>query len=307
VPAFVDCELDTFQIDVAKIERMITPQTKALLVPNLIGGMPDWDRLRAIADDRGLLLVEDSCDTLGGTFRGQPAGKRSDLSVTSFSLYHIITALGNGGLIAFDNEDLWDRALELRAWGRSSEDYLYGSKQAQNDGRFVEHVDGIQYDGLFIFNELGYGFCPSEAGAAFGLAQLDKLDEFTRIRTHLFDRHTAFMRAHDDVFMAPRVLGGVRTTWICYPAMLRPELGWTRGELQAHLEDNGIATRMVFSGNVTRQPMMSGVRFRADPQGYPAADTIMEHGIMLPCHPTMTDDDCAYLYETLEEFIAARR
>jgi CDP-6-deoxy-D-xylo-4-hexulose-3-dehydrase len=123
----------------------------------------------------------------------------------------------------------------------------------------------------------------------------------------LFDRHTEFLRGHDDVFMAPRVLEGVETTWICYPVVLRPELGWSRAELQAHLEDNGIATRMIFSGNVTRQPMMRGIEFRADPDGYPAADTIMEHGVMLPCHPTMTDDDCDYLYETLDEFVAARR
>ncbi|HEY5622822.1 MAG TPA: DegT/DnrJ/EryC1/StrS family aminotransferase, partial [Gammaproteobacteria bacterium] len=307
VPAFVDCEIDTFQIDISRIERMIGPRSKALLVPDLIGGMPDWDRLRALADRHGLMLIEDSCDTLGGRFRGRPAGERSDLSVTSFSLYHIITALGNGGLVAFDDERLWDRALQLRAWGRSSEDYLYGSKQAANDGRFVEHVDGVPYDGMFIFNEIAYGFCASEAGAAFGLAQLDKLDSFTRTRTRLFDRHTEFLRLHDDVFITPRVLEGVETTWICYPVILRPELGWSRTELQAHLEDNGIATRMIFSGNITRQPMMREIEFRADADGYPAADTIMEHGVMLPCHPTMTDDDCDYLYETLEEFIAARR
>src|SRR5690242_15335767 len=179
VPAFVDCELDTYQIDIDAIERMITPRTCALLVPDLVGGMPDWDRLRALATRHGLVLIEDSCDTLGGTFHGRPAGERADMSLTSFSPHHIITAMGTGGLVAVDSDEHWDRALTLRGWGRSSEPYLFGSRQGQGDARFLETLDGLDYDALFIFRELGYGFVPSEAGAAFACAQLDRLDELS--------------------------------------------------------------------------------------------------------------------------------
>jgi CDP-6-deoxy-D-xylo-4-hexulose-3-dehydrase len=197
--------------------------------------------------------------------------------------------------------------VTLRGWGRSSEPFLYGSRQGESDGRFLETLEDMDYDGMFIFRELGYGFIPSEAGAAFGLAQLDKLPEFTRQRTRLFERHLEFVRRHDDVFIAPRVLDGVVTTWICFPVQLRPELGWSRKAFQMHLLDAGIQNRLIFSGNATRQPMLRGVPHRVDPAGYPNADQIMRYGTMLPCHPTMTDDDCDYLYEVIEEFIAKLR
>lgn len=307
VPVFVDCEADTYQIDLDAIERNLSPRTKALLVPDLVGGMPDWDRLRELADRHDLLLVEDSCDTLGGSFRGRPPGERADLALTSFSPHHIITAMGTGGLLAVDDDALWDRALTLRGWGRSSEPFMFGSRREQADLRFLEELDGMDYDSMFVFRELGYGFIPSEAGAAFALAQLDGLAEQTRIRQSLFARHLEYVTKRSDVFVPPRVLDGVDTTWLCFPVQLREELGWSRKALQLHLLDAGIQNRLIFSGNVTRQPMMRGVSFRSDPDGYPNADRIMRHGTMLPCHPTMTDDDCAYLYECLEAFVAKQR
>src|SRR5579871_6085090 len=186
VPALVDVVADTYQIDLDKLERMIGPKTKAILVPNLVGGVPDWDRLRQIADKRKLTLVEDSCDTLGAELRGTPTGKRADISVTSFSIFHIITCLGNGGMVAVDDEKLWDWGLMARCWGRSSEKFLHGTKVKESDGRFLEDVDGIAYDGMFIFEDVAYGFIPNEAGAAFGMVQLDKLEEFWRLRDSRF-------------------------------------------------------------------------------------------------------------------------
>ncbi|WP_372797050.1 DegT/DnrJ/EryC1/StrS family aminotransferase [Litorivivens sp.] len=307
VPAFVDVEADTYQVDVDKIEAMISNKTRALLVPNLVGGMPDWDDLRALADKHQLILIEDSCDTLGGSFRGRPSGERADISVTSFSIFHIVTCLGNGGMVCFNDDALLDRGLSLRAWGRSSEKYLYGTKMQESDGRFLEEMDGVEYDGMFIFEDIAYGFIPSEAGAAFGIEQLNKLDTFSTLRSNLFEKHTAFLSKHSDIFITPRLLEGVVTTWICYPVQLRRELGWSRRSLQVYLEDNGIFTRVVFSGNAVRQPMMRGVEYRAPAEGMPAADQVMEYGLMLPCHPTMTDDDCDYLYEVIEEWIALQR
>ncbi len=307
VPVFVDVEADTYQVDVEKIEAMISDKTRALLVPNLVGGMPDWDDLRALADKHQLILIEDSCDTLGGSFRGRPSGERADISVTSFSIFHIVTCLGNGGMVCFNDDALLDRGLSLRAWGRSSEKYLYGTKMQESDGRFLEEMDGVEYDGMFIFEDIAYGFIPSEAGAAFGIEQLNKLDTFSTLRRNLFEKHTAFLAKHSDIFITPRLLEGVVTTWICYPVQLRRELGWSRRSLQVYLEDNGIFTRVVFSGNAVRQPMMRGVEYRAPAEGMPAADQVMEYGLMLPCHPTMTDDDCDYLYEVIEEWIALQR
>ncbi|HEX4507884.1 MAG TPA: aminotransferase class I/II-fold pyridoxal phosphate-dependent enzyme [Alphaproteobacteria bacterium] len=307
VPAFVDVGLSDYQIDLDKVEDMITPKTKAILVPNLVGGVPDWDRLRAIADKHGLILVEDSCDTLGATLRGTPTGKRADITVTSFSIFHIITCLGNGGLVAVDDEKLWDWGLMARAWGRSSEKYLHGTKVKDSDGRFLEDLDGVPYDGMFIFEDIAYGFIPNEAGAAFGLEQLNKLETFFTLRDSRFQKHAEFLKKHRDVFISADLIDDVKTSWICYPVQLRPELGWSRRALQVDLEDAGVFTRVIFSGNITRHPMMKGVEYRRAPGGYPVADQIMEQGLMLPCHPTMTDEDCEYLYQVLEEWIEKQR
>jgi CDP-6-deoxy-D-xylo-4-hexulose-3-dehydrase len=307
VPAFVDVEPDTYQIDIGRIERMIGPKTKAMLVPNLIGNVPDWDRLRELADRHGLKLIEDSCDTLGSTLRGRAIGERADISVTSFSIFHVITCLGNGGLVAVRDPKQWDRGLVLRAWGRASERYLHGSTQKGTDDRFDYVLEGIGYDSFFVFEDMSYGFIPNEAGAAFGHQQLDKLDMFFKLRQSRFDRHTKFLSRFPDAFIVPRVMPEVHTTWICYPLQLREETGWKRSDFQLKLEKAGIWTRTIFSGNATRQPMMKGVEYRADADGYPAADQIMRNGLMLPCHPSMTDEECDYVYEVIEEFMAERQ
>jgi len=129
VPVFVDVVLDSYQINLDMLERALSPNVRAILVPNLLGGIPDWDRLRAFADAHGLFLIEDSCDTLGSTLRGKAPGTRATISVTSFSIFHIITCLGNGWMVAVDTEAMWDRGLSMRSWGRSSEKYLSGTKR----------------------------------------------------------------------------------------------------------------------------------------------------------------------------------
>jgi CDP-6-deoxy-D-xylo-4-hexulose-3-dehydrase len=304
VPVFVDVEPRTYNVDVDALERLIGPETRAILVPNLIGNAPDWDRIRAIADDRGLKVVEDSCDALGATLRGTPTGARSDLSVTSFAASHIITAAGNGGMVLLDDEELRDRGLLLRRWGRSSEVQFYGSRKG--DKRFLAEVDGMEYDSLFVFEELGWNFEPSELGAAFGLAQLDKLSNNYVVRQRNFDRYTAFFEQFPELFETPRQLSGLETAWLSYPFVIRPEGGLKRAEFQVELEERGVETRMVWTGNVTRQPMLRGVNYRTDPGGYPEADRVMEHALILPCNHFLTDDDIDFVCGVIDE-VASRR
>lgn len=304
-PVFVDVGLSDYQILHKRIEEVITPNTRAMLVPDLVGGIGDWDALRALADKHKLLLVHDSADTLGGTLRGKKTAARADISITSFSVFHIITALGNGGMVFFDDDKYLDAALSLRAWGRSSEKYMFGTKVAESDGRFLEKLDGLDYDSLFIFEDLAYGFIPNEAGAAFGLGQMDRIDELWELRNTRFKQYYAFFEQYTDKFIVPTTLPETETTWICYPLQIRPETGWSRKALQVHLEDNGVFSRVIFSGNITRHPMLKGRDFRVHPAGLANADQIMEFGIMLPCHPTMTDEDCAYVQQLITQFVEA--
>jgi len=307
VPAFVDVTPDTFQIDEDGIEEMIGPRTKAILTPNLIGNAPDWDRIRAIANRHGLRVVEDSCDALGLTLRGTPSGTRSDISVTSFALSHIITAAGTGGMVCVDDGELRDRALLLRRWGRRSELQLFGSKKGQGDRFFSKIDDGLEYDNLFIFDEVGWNFEPSELSAAFGLVQLAKLPENLARRQRSFELTSSQFARWPKLFTLPRVTDGVVTGWHMFPVIIRPESGIRRSELQQWMESRGVDTRMVWTGNVARQPAFRGRPHRPPERGLPNADRVMEWGIVLPNHHAMSDDDCHYIGECLEGFVTRNR
>jgi CDP-6-deoxy-D-xylo-4-hexulose-3-dehydrase len=304
VPVFVDVDVDTYNADVDAIEPMIGPATKALLLPNLIGNAPDWDRVREIANRHSLVVVEDSCDALGSTLRGTPTGTRSHISVTSFALSHIITAMGTGGMVCVDDDALADRCLLLRRWGRRSEVQLYGSRRG--DKRFFSDVDGLEYDNLFIFDEVGWNFEPSEVSAAFGLVQLRKLPTFLATRQRNFSRLHEHLSRHPDVFVLPRTLEGLDTGWHMFPVLIRPESGVRRSEFQEHMEGQGIDTRMVWTGNALRQPAFKGIPHRAPPGGCPNADRVMEQGLVLPSNHAMDDDDVDYIAETVDAYLKTR-
>lgn len=303
VPSFVDVTADTFQIDVDGIEEAIGPRTRAILAPNLIGNAPDWDRIREIAERHHLQLIEDSCDALGLTLRGTPTGARADISLTSFALSHIITAAGTGGMVCFDDDELADRALLLRRWGRRSEVQLYGSRKGADD-RFFSTIDGdLEYDNLFIFDEVGWNFEPSELSAAFGLVQLDKLSDNLARRQRNFELTRAHFARWPELFVLPRLTPGIETGWHMFPVIIEPDSRIRRGDLQQWMERRGIDTRMVWTGNVTRQPAFRDKPHRVPTGGLPNADRVMEWGLVLPNNHSMDDDDCAYIGECLESFL----
>ena len=301
VPVFVDVEPDTFNADVSRIEELVSPKTRAILLPNLIGNGPDWDAVRAIADRHNLLVVEDSCDALRHTVRGTPTGSRSDISLTSFANSHIITCAGNGGMVCLDDESLRDRGLLLRRWGRRSEVQLYGSRQGERD--FWEEVDGIRYDNMFIFDELGWNFEPSEMGAAFGLEQLKKLPVNYARRQRNFALYREFFAPHADRILPPRQTAEFDTAWLCFPIIVRPDAGFTRSDLQQFLEGRDIDTRTVWTGNAVRQPMMKNVTYRAPEAGMPNADLVMTGGMILPMSHALDDEAVGYVCEQLGEFL----
>ncbi len=304
VPVFVDVEPDTFNVDVDEIEAMVGPATRAILLPNLAGNAPDWDRVREIADRHGLAVVEDSCDALGAKLRGTPTGTRADISVTSFALSHIITCAGNGGMVLLDDEGLRDRCLSLRRWGRRSERQLFGS--AKGTRNFWEDLDGVRYDSLFIFDDVAWNFEPSELGAAFGVQQLRRLPENRARRQRSFALYCELLDRYPEKFVAPRQTAELETAWLSFVFLLQPDAGFTRGDLQVALEAVGIDTRTVWTGNAARQPMMQGVPFRVPESGLPNADAVMERGILVPMSHALEDDDIAYVCDQIEAFVTGR-
>jgi CDP-6-deoxy-D-xylo-4-hexulose-3-dehydrase len=303
VPVFVDVEPDAYNVDVDAIESMIGPRTKAILVPNLIGNVPDWDRIRPVADEHGLRVIEDSCDALGSTLRGTPTGTRTDISVTSFALSHIITAAGTGGMVCVDDPELADRCLLLRRWGRRSEVQIYGSTKGV-DRRFFSSIDGdLEYDNLFIFDVVGWNFEPSELSAAFGLVQLEKLPANLAARKRNFARLSEHVASRPDVFVLPRTTPEADTAWHMFPVLIRPESGVGRGVFQRHMESHGVDTRMVWTGNARRQPAFRSIACREPDGGLPNTDRVMEQGLILPSNHSLSDEDVDYIWTTAEAFL----
>ncbi|MCF2530281.1 DegT/DnrJ/EryC1/StrS family aminotransferase [Yinghuangia soli] len=304
IPVFVDVEPDTFQIDVTKIEEMVTDKTGAVLIPNLAGNAPDWDAIREIADRHGLKVIEDSCDAVGATLHGTPTGTRSDISVTSFSLSHIITAAGTGGMVMLDDDDLRDRCLTLRGWGRRSETQLFGSKAGSRD--FWTDLDGISYDNMFIFDEAGWNFLPTELCAAFGVPQVKKLPLNYERRQHNFRRFSEILRRHPAHFTPPRQTEGLDTAWLSFCFLVKPDAGFGRSDLQQYLEAQGIDTRVVWTGNAARQPFMKDAAFRQPAGGLPGADEVMEYGVLISCNHGLSDEMIDHVGTHIDAFVAGR-
>lgn len=315
VPIFIDVAPQTYLINIDHIERAITKRTRALMIPSLIGNIPDMTRLRTIANRHRLWFIEDSCDTLGATYRGKPTGVYSDISTTSFFGSHVINALGGGGMICVNNP-LWrDQLRVLRGWGRTSS--LFADAEDIKK-RFITTLAGIPYDGKFIFTELGYNFLPLEACAAFGLVQLKKLPRFTRARSKNFARLSTFFKQWDNWFALPLQTLHTTTNWLAFPLFIKPTAPFSCFELVSYLERHNIQTRPVFTGNITHQPafaprhasypgyqarIVSSFALPPAPQVYPEADAVMERAFLIGCHQGLSKHHIAHLINTFETFL----
>jgi CDP-6-deoxy-D-xylo-4-hexulose-3-dehydrase len=304
VPAFVDVEPDTFNIDVERIAAAVTPATRAIVVPSLIGNLPDWDRIAEIARARQLVVVEDSADTLGATLRGTSTGTRSDISTTSFYGSHVINAAGNGGMLCMNRDEWAEEARLLRSWGRSSSLFV-DSENVEH--RFNVDVGGIPYDAKFVFSRVGHNMEPSEMGAAFGLVQLDRLAGNIAARERNFARQLAFFRDYEQWFVLPRQMPDSVTGWLAFPLVVRDEAPFIRRDLQIFLEQRNIQTRTVFTGNILRQPGFAEIARRETPDGYPNADRVMRGGMLLACHHGLSDEQLEYLHEQARAFLTRYR
>ena len=299
VPVFVDVSSGTYQINVDHVEKLITKKTKALFIPLLLGNVPDLAKLRAIAKKHKLIFVEDSCDTLGATFDGNPSGTYSDISTTSFYGTHIITAGGTGGMILM-NTDVWrDRAKVLRGWGRSSS---FFSESEDIKVRFGRKIDEIDYDGKFIFDEIGYNFLPAEICAAFGNEQLKKLSKFKKTRESNFANLYKFFSKYEDLFILPLQDKRVKTQWLAFPLTIKEKAPFTRLEIMTYLEENNIQTRPIFSGNILKQPAFKSIIHKVEKE-CPITNEIMKQGFLIGCHHGMKKEHINRLKEVMTVFL----
>ena len=300
-PIFVDCEIETLQINIKKIEEKITKKTKALLIPNLIGNLPNWTQIRKLANKHKLMVIEDSADTLGARIAGKPSGRFSDISITSFYGSHIISCAGNGGMFLTNNKKFFTKAKVLRSWGRMSTLI----KDSENiNKRLGIKLKGYDYDRKFVFSEAGYNFEPSEIGASFGLIQLKKFKKFNTLRNRNFKLHFNFFKKYKKYFIVPKIVKNVKTNFLAYPIILKDNLNFSRKQFQIHLEKNNIQTRPIFSGNTLRHPAFSSlINTKNKLSSFKKSDYIMKYGLLIGCHQGLSLKDILYIQNVIINFI----
>ena len=304
IPVFVDVEEGTYCINENKIKDLITKKTKAILAPHLMGNIVNWKKLSPMLKKKNILIIEDSADTLGATYQGKSTGHYADISITSFYGSHIINCAGNGGIVCFNNKEQYLKAKLLRSWGRSSSLYDENSERIEN--RFNIKLDGIQYDKKFVFESVGHNLEPSEMGAAFGLVQLKKLKLNLNKRQKNFDIHTKFFKKYTKYFILPKQLPGSKSGWLAYPVTIKDDVPFSRTEMQIFLEKRNIQTRVVFTGNILRQPGFKNIKMKKDKKGYPEADKVMKNGILIACHHGLNNKMINHIHESIDKFISSK-
>ena len=302
VPVFVDVKEGTYCINEDKIKDLITNKTKAIVAPHLMGNIVNWQNISPMLKKKGILIIEDSADTLGATHKNKSAGRYADISITSFYGSHIINCAGNGGMVCFNDKKKYIEAKLLRSWGRSSS--LFDEKSEKIENRFNIKLDGISYDKKFVFEKIGHNLEPSEIGAAFGLIQLKKLKKNLRRREINFHLHTKYLKKYSKYFILPKQLPETKTGWLAYPITLRKNSPFSRTDMQIFLEKKNIQTRVVFTGNILRQPGFKKIKAIKNKNGYPEADKVMKNGILIACHHGLTKNMITHIHQSIDEFIS---
>ena len=200
VPHFIDVGKNTFVVNIEQIKKAINKKTKAIIIPNLIGNVPDWKKIYSICRNYNLKIIEDSADTIGYKVNGSSLGSYSNITTNSMYASHIITGAGFGGMVCFNDKKLYEKAKLLRGWGRSSA--VFNESEGIKK-RFNTKVDGIPYDGKYIFHDIGYNFLPSEISAAFALEQLKKLPNNIKLRINNFNSLKNFFSKYPSLFDLP--------------------------------------------------------------------------------------------------------
>jgi len=304
IPNFVDVEINKFIVNVEKIEKSINKNTRAIIIPNLLGNIPDYKKIVNIAKKYSLKVIEDSADTIGYSVNGKNFGKFSDISTTSFYASHIVTGAGFGGMVCFNDKKLYDEAKILRGWGRSSATF---NESEDIKKRFSAKVAGIQYDGKYIFLRMGYNFLPSEISAAFGLEQLKKLKKNIDTRIRNFKYLTNFFLKYNNFINLPITNLNARTGWLAFPLTIKQNKKFNRRDMQIFFEKNNIQTRTIFTGNILRQPAMNNLKYKSKKDSAVISNNVMKNGILLGCHHGMNVQDLDYICKTFIKFLKFKK
>ena len=304
IPYFIDVEKDMFVAKTSQIEKCINKKTVAIMIPNLLGNIADWEKISYIGRKYNLKIIEDSADTIGYSYNNNNTGKFSDIVTNSFYASHVITGAGFGGIVCFNDKHLYERAKILRGWGRSSATF---NENEDIKIRFSKKINNIPYDGKYIFMEMGYNFLPSEISAAFALQQLKKLKTNIKIRVRNFAYLINFFKKYSNFFRVPLQGDKIVTPWLAFPLTIKTQAKFSRNELQIFLERKKIQTRVIFSGNILRQPVMKNRLYKKHKESNVNSDDVMKNGILIGCHNGLNLKQLKYICNNFYKFLKIKK
>ena len=300
VPVFVDVELGTYNIDASKIEAAITDKTKAIMLAHTLGNPFNLEVIVALCKKHNLWLIEDCCDALGATYNGQMCGTFGDIGTMSFYPAHHIT-MGEGGAVFTNNPDLKVIAESFRDWGRDC--YCAPGKDNTCGQRFCCKLGTLPegYDHKYTYSHLGYNLKITDMQAACGVAQLDRAAGFVQARKDNFNYMKDGLKNCEQFLILPEATPNSDPSWFGFPITIRPEANVDRVNLLTFLDQFKIGTRLLFAGNLTRQPYMIGRNFRISGE-LTNTDRIMNDTLWIGVFPGLTKEMMDFSISKIEEF-----
>ena len=300
IPVFVDVHIPTYNIDPAKIEAAITPKTKAIMLAHTLGNPYNLEVIVALAKKHKLWLIEDCCDALGSTYKGKLVGTFGDIATLSFYPAHHIT-MGEGGAVFTNNDELHTIIESFRDWGRDC--YCGPGKDNTCGKRFCQKLGELPegYDHKYTYSHLGYNLKISDMQAACALAQMDRLEDFTAARKYNFAYLKAGLKTCEEFLILPNATPDSEPSWFGFPITIKPDANIKRVDLLQYLDENKIGTRLLFAGNLTRQPYMIGRNFRIAGD-LTNTDTVMNDTFWIGVYPGLSKEMLDFVIAKLETF-----
>jgi CDP-6-deoxy-D-xylo-4-hexulose-3-dehydrase len=312
VPVFVDVKIPTYNVDTDLLESAAGPRTKAIILPHTLGNLFNVKSVLSFARKHGLWVIEDACDALGSKYflsepqvAGSMAGSFGDISTFSFFPAHHIT-MGEGGAVATSDPDLATLVSSFRDWGRDcrckpGQDNICGKRFGYTWKNLPEG-----FDHKYVFTHAGFNLKITEMQAALGLSQLSKVDAFTAARKRNFSILMEGLKGLEEHLILPKAEDGSDPSWFGFPLTLKKSTRFNRLEMVRFLDERKIGTRMLFAGNLCRQPYFENVRFRLG-SSLENTDTVMERTFWLGIHPALSTEMLYYIAESVNDFCRRHR
>ena len=296
MPVFIDVQIPTYNIDPAQLEPALSPKTRAVVIAHTLGNPFDIAALTEFAKRHQLWLIEDCCDAVGATYQGKQVGTFGDLATTSFYPAHHIT-MGEGGCVLTNQPLLKTLVESFRDWGRDCwcEPGVSGTCGKRFDWQLGELPFG--YDHKYSYSHIGYNFKLTDMQAAIGVAQLEKLPSFIEARRRSFSMLRQGLSRFEEYFVLPEATPGSQPSWFGFPLLVRPDAPFSRAEIIRFLEQRKIATRLLFGGNLIRQPAYRDVPYRAVGD-LANTDRVMNQLFWIGVYPGITAQMLEYVLES---------